>query len=157
MQSFMQSRQSEIDKFLLQPTISSIGAPIGPHTSETTQTLLKIELKNRVIHEGIGKGGKIPVKKSIFFLLFLASTLKLNTIETIQYDKTGPPTYSERAWQFVRGRKRAKRTRRAKYVVGSTEDEGTEDDEAENDEAEDDEAEDDSEDDNTGDGENDDA
>jgi hypothetical protein len=70
MQSSIQSQQSEIDKFLLQEMISFISASIGPHSLKTMQTLLKIELKNCVIHKGAGKEGKIPMKNSIFSYSF---------------------------------------------------------------------------------------
>ncbi|KAG2127299.1 uncharacterized protein EDB93DRAFT_1257058 [Suillus bovinus] len=131
--SFMSSRQSEIDNFLLYATISSVGVPSGPHTLDTTQALLKQELKNRLIHEGIGKGARIPLDKSIFHHLVRKTTLQLSEIKTIQYDKTGPSAYSGDKWKFHRRRKGIKRTCGAK----DEQDDGTEDSGTEHEDTED--------------------
>ncbi|KIK31943.1 hypothetical protein CY34DRAFT_19424, partial [Suillus luteus UH-Slu-Lm8-n1] len=123
----MSSRQSDIDNFLLYATISSVGVPSGPRTLDTTQALLKQELKNRLIHEGIGRGARIPLDKSIFHHLVIKTTLQLSEIKTIQYDKTGPSAYSGDKWKFHRRRKGIKRTRGAKDEQDDgTEDSGTE-------------------------------
>ncbi|KAG0691624.1 hypothetical protein DFH29DRAFT_1010601 [Suillus ampliporus] len=122
----MPSRQSDIDKLLLCTTISSLGVPSGPRTLDTTQALIKEELKNRLIHEGIGRGADIPLKNSIFYKLVLKTTLKLCDIKTIQYDKTGPSAYSGGKWNFRSRRKQIKCTHGTKYVDDSTEDKGAE-------------------------------
>ncbi|KAG1725084.1 uncharacterized protein EDB91DRAFT_1254944 [Suillus paluster] len=139
MQSSISSRQSDIDKLLLRATISSLGVPSGPRTLDTTQALVKEELKNRLIHEGIGRGARIPLKNSIFYQLILKTTLQLGDIKTIQYDKTGPSAYSGGKWKFHCRWKRIKRTHGAKYVDDSTEDNGTEDEDTEGEDTEDDE------------------
>ncbi|KAG0709718.1 hypothetical protein DFH29DRAFT_1064956 [Suillus ampliporus] len=114
-------QESKIDRFLLSATISSIGVPSGPRTSDTTQALLRQELKNHLIHEGTGRGAGIPLQDSIFHRLILKTALQLGDIETIQYDKTGPPAYSRGGWKSHCRRKQIKRTHGTKYVGGSTE------------------------------------
>ncbi|KAG1879139.1 hypothetical protein F4604DRAFT_1923294 [Suillus subluteus] len=61
----MPSQQSDIDKFLLCAAISSIGVPSSPRTLDTTQALLRQELKNRLIHKGTRRGARIPDIKTI--------------------------------------------------------------------------------------------
>ncbi|KAG2046045.1 hypothetical protein BDR06DRAFT_977766 [Suillus hirtellus] len=119
MLSSMSFQQSDIDKFLLHATISSVGVPSGPHTLDTMQALLRQELKNYLIHEGVGRGARIPLENSIFCNLVIKTTLQLSKIKTIQ-------------------RKGIKRTHGAKYGQDdSTEDSGiehkdTEDDDMDN-------------------------
>ncbi|KAG0700785.1 hypothetical protein DFH29DRAFT_1054037 [Suillus ampliporus] len=116
--------------------ISSLGVPSSPRTLDTTQALIKEELKNRLIHEGIGRGADIPLKNSIFYKLILKTTLELCDIKTIQYDKTGPSAYSGGKWNFHSRRKRIKCTHGAKYVDDSTEDKGAEDEDTEGEDTE---------------------
>ncbi|KAG1810406.1 uncharacterized protein HD556DRAFT_1436151 [Suillus plorans] len=133
----MSSRQSNIDKFLLYATISSVGIPSGPCTLDTTQALLRQELKNHLIHEGIGRGARILLENSIFHHLVMKTTLQLSNIKTIQYNRTGPSAYSGDKWKFHRRRKGIKCTCGAKQDDG-TEDSGTEHEDAEDDVTEDD-------------------
>ncbi|KAG1894104.1 uncharacterized protein F5891DRAFT_1195663 [Suillus fuscotomentosus] len=140
----MSSRQSDIDKFLLYATISSVGVPSGPRTLDTTQALLRQELKNRLIHEGVGRGARIPLENSIFCNLVIKTTLQLSEIKTIQYDKTGPSAYSGEKWKFHHRRKGIKCTRGTKYGQDdSTEDSGTEHEDTEDDDTDGEDAEDD--------------
>ncbi|KAG0696682.1 hypothetical protein DFH29DRAFT_879204 [Suillus ampliporus] len=111
--------------------ISSLSVPSNPCTLDTTQALIKEELKNCLIHEGIGRGAELPLKNSIFYKLILKTTLELCDIKTIQYDKTGPSAYSGGKWNFHSRRKRIKCTHGTKYVDDSTEDKGTEDEDTE--------------------------
>ncbi|KAG1905437.1 uncharacterized protein F5891DRAFT_1183384 [Suillus fuscotomentosus] len=106
------------------------------------QALLRQELKNRLIHEGIGRGAGIPLENSIFHHLVMKTTLQLSDIKTIQYDRTGPSAYSGDKWKFHRRRKGIKCTCGTKQDDG-TEDSGTERKDAEDDDTDDKDAEDD--------------
>ncbi|KAG2150751.1 uncharacterized protein EDB93DRAFT_1249761 [Suillus bovinus] len=134
----MSSWQSDIDKFLLYAMISSVGVPSGPCTLDTMQALLRQELKNSLIHEGIGRVARIPLENSIFHRLVIKTTLQLSKIKTIQYDKTGPSAYSRDKWKFYRRRKGIKCTRGAKYEQDDyTKDSGIEDEDTEDDDTDD--------------------
>ncbi|KAG1753259.1 hypothetical protein EDB19DRAFT_818472 [Suillus lakei] len=131
MQSSIPSWKFDINELLLYPTISFVGVPSGPCTLDTTQSLLRQELKNRLIHEGTGKGARILLRDSIFHKVIIETTLRLEDIKTIQYNKRGPPAYSGGKWTFNRRRKRIKRTRGAKYVDEDSEGEDAEGDDLE--------------------------